>query len=246
MSTLEGHTVFITGSSRGIGAAAARLAASQGAKVIIHGRSHGDSLSQLADELDAAVVVFNVANRDAVHAAADELFGTFSKIDALINCAGWVNIKPFEELTEEDWLREFRVNLFGMGYVCQAILPKMREAGYGRVVNVGSLRSLQQLAAPRGVAYSTSKAAVLSMTTALAKEYAPQVNVNAVCPGFIETEMSHSWDDAVWQKARSALVGRVGTSEEVAELLVFLASKKSSFITGQTIVIDGGYSVAGK
>ena len=132
------------------------------------------------------------------------------------------------------------------GDICQAIAPAMVAARYGRIVNVTSIRGNTTTASARGMAYSASKAAVSNFTSALAKELAPTVNVNAVAPGFISTRISETWNDAVWQQARSALVGRIADPEEIGHLLAFLASEKASFITGQTVVADGGYTIAGK
>jgi 3-oxoacyl-[acyl-carrier protein] reductase len=167
-------------------------------------------------------------------------------IHSLINCAGHVNPKPFLDCTQEDWLLELNVNLLGTAYFCQAVAPIMVRAGYGRIVNVASLRGETITAAARGVAYSAAKAGVINLTAALAKEFAPTINVNAVAPGFIHTDMSENWNETVWDQARSALVGRVGRPEDIGEVLAFLASRRAAFVTGQTIVADGGYTMAGK
>ena len=122
----------------------------------------------------------------------------------------------------------------------------MAKAGYGRIVNITSIRGEAITASARAIAYSASKAAVANFTSALAKEFAPAVNVNAVAPGFIQTDISDSWPATVWQQVKTSLAGRIADPEEIGELLAFLASKKASFITGQTIVADGGYTIAGK
>jgi len=115
---------------------------------------------------------------------------------------------------------------------------------YGRIVNIASIRAFGSTSGRP--AYSASKAAVMNLTSVLAKEFAPDILVNAVAPGFIETPMSKVWDEEIWKKIKTALLGRVGQPKEIAEAILFLASDKASFITGQTIIVDGGYSISGK
>lgn len=248
MSTgeLGGRVVLITGSSRGIGAGAARVAHREGARVILHGRSVSPRLEALAAELGASYITCDVADGEAVRAAVSELLQRESMIHALINCAGDVHPKPWLESTDEDWSTEFQVNMLGTVHFCRAVAPVMLEGGYGRIVNVSSIRGEAELASARAMGYSASKAAVNSFTVALAKELAPVVAVNAVGPGFIHTDLSDTWNETVWNQARSALVGRVGEPEDIGEVLAFLASDRAKFITGQIVVVDGGYSVAGK
>lgn len=243
---MAGRVVMISGSSRGIGAATARAAAREGARVILHGRTPTQRLEDMAAALDAPAVTADVADAAAITAAIADGVAQQGPIDCLINCAGSVRARPFLEATDDDWLREINVNLMGAVHPCRAVAPGMVERGYGRIVNVASIRGERSAASARGMAYSAAKAAVSNFTAALAKELAPSVTVNAVSPGFVRTDMSASWNDAVWNQARSALVGRLGEPEDIAELLIFLASDRAAFITGQTIVADGGYTIAGK
>ncbi len=243
---LNGHRVLITGSSRGIGAATAREVHALGGRVVLHGRTESPPLLALARELDAEFIVADVGNRTAVDEAVRGLLERDPTLSALVNCAGQVTPKPFLAATDEDWLAEFRVNLLGVVHFCQAVAPAMQAAGYGRIVNVASIRGENATSSARGMAYSASKAAVSNFTATLAKELAPSVTVTAVSPGFIATDMSATWTDAVWQQAQTALVGRAGRAEDIAHLLAFLASEKSAFLTGQTFVADGGYTISGK
>ncbi|MDD3029055.1 MAG: SDR family NAD(P)-dependent oxidoreductase [Alphaproteobacteria bacterium] len=241
------RVIFITGSSRGLGAGAAKLAKKLGWLPVLHGREDSPALSALADELQSPKVVADVSDKKALSKAIEKTYEQLGRLDALVCCAGIVKPKPFLEMKEEDWQDEYQINVLGTIYACQTAIPLMlgQEHG-GRIVTISSLRGLSPTSAPRGVAYSISKAAIVNLTEALAKEFAPKVAVNAVAPGFIETDMSRSWNEAVWTQARSALLGRTGTPEEIAHAIMFLASRDASFITGQTLLVDGGYTCAGK
>lgn len=245
---LEGQTVLITGSSRGIGAATARVISDRGGRALLHGRTESRHLKELAEELGTRYLACDLAsvNADGVAAAIEDLLAEEPQIDALINCAGQVNPRPFLDCIDDDWLLEVRANLLSTVHLCQAVAPMMTRRGYGRIVNVSSIRGERTGASARGMAYSAAKAAISNFTAALAKELAPTVNVNAVAPGFVQTDISATWNDTVRRQASSSLVGRAGDPSEIAELLVFLASPRASFITGQTIVADGGYLLSGK
>lgn len=243
---LSGSTVLIMGSARGIGAATARLAYERGAHVILHGRTNSDHLLALADELEADYIACDVADRDAVRTSINTLFATGAEIDALVNCAGVMEPKPFLETTVDDWHSVFDVNVSGTVNAIQAVVPHMQERGTGRIVNVSSIRGLSITSSARGVAYSASKAAIVNLTATLAKEFAPTIAVNAVAPGFVETDNAQTWTDGVWAQVRSALLGRIAAPREIAEVILFLAGPAASFVTGQTWLADGGYALAGK
>ena len=168
------------------------------------------------------------------------------KIDALINCIGAVEAKPFLEMTDDDWINRYKDNFLGVVHFCQAVIPYMQKLKYGRIVNIASIRGHVVPTTRRDMPYSAAKAAIINFTAALAKDLAPEILVNAVSPGMVETDMAKTWNKVVWQQAKSALVGRVGKPEEIAEVLLFLVSDKASFITGQTIIVDGGYTISGK
>ncbi|HZL07628.1 MAG TPA: SDR family oxidoreductase [Candidatus Dormibacteraeota bacterium] len=241
-----GKTVLITGSARGIGAATARLASSLGAKVILHGRTASKSLQDLAAELNADWIANDVGDKNAVQQNVKDVIAKTGKIDVLIISAGIAPAEPFLEATDEHWLEVYRTNVLGVVNFCQAVIPHMQEQGYGRIVNVASIRGHATGPSSRVSAYSASKAAVINLTSSLAKEFAPNIAVNAVSPGFTETDITENWVDATWEKAKSSLLGRIGQPEEIAEAIVFLASDKARFITGQTLIVDGGYISAGK
>lgn len=237
---LQGKTILIPGSSRGIGAATAKLAKNYGAEVILHGRGESQDLRNLAKELNARYIFCDVADEVAVQNSIQGI----ERIDVLVNCAGITNSKVFIETTDEDWLEIFKVNVLGTTHFCKAVLPLMQKNGYGRVVNIASVRGYG-ITSGRA-AYSASKAAIINLTCTLAKEYAPTIAVNAIAPGFTRTDMSKTWGERVWNQVKQSLLNRIAEPEEIGEAICFLASEKASFITGQTLLVDGGYSIAGK
>lgn len=245
-SMLEGKVILITGSSRpnGIGAATAKVAKEYGAEIILHGKTESDGLKTIARDLDADFITCDVADEKTVKESIDKIIKQVGKIDVLVNCAGITNPKVFADTTDEDWMELFKVNVLGTVHFCQAVIPIMQKNNYGRIVNIASIRGYG-ITSGRA-AYSVSKAAIINLTSTLAKDYAPTIAVNAVSPGLTNTDMSKTWDEKVWKQVKSALLGRVAEPNEIAEVILFLASDKASFITGQTVLVDGGYTIAGK
>lgn len=244
---LRSKIILITGSSRGIGRETARIASKHyGAKVILHGKTRSGQLEKLAEELNAEYIACDTGDKKAVITTVNDIIKKTGRIDGLINSAGIVRPKPFLETGDEDWIEEYRTNLLGVVHFCQAVIPQMKKQKYGRIANVSSIRGIPPLASNRGISYSASKAAVINLTSSLAKEYAPYITVNSVAPGFINTDITQFWNDKVWQQAKTSLAERIGEPSDIAEALLFLVSDRASFITGQTIVVDGGYSLSGK
>jgi len=241
---LENKTILITGSSRGIGEATARLAKKYGATVILHGKEKSEKLLQLAKELEAHFIVADVRDTASVEEGLNTILSQGKKIDILVNCAGITNPKSFMDFTDTEWEEIFDVNVMGTVRFCRALIPHMQKNNSGKIVNIASIRGYGTTSGR--TAYSATKAAIINVTASLAKELAPSIRVNAVSPGFTQTDMSSTWSDKVWEQAKSSLLGRVGNPSEIAEAILFLASDKSSFIVGQTILVDGGYSIAGK
>jgi len=231
--------IFITGSSRGIGAAIARLAKERGYDVMLHGRSNSSHLMNLAIELDSKYIIFDITKDDEVERAVREI----NYIDVLVNSAG-VNIsKAFDNLTDSDWKAIYDVNLFGLVNVTRHVVPIMkRSKSTGKIINIASIKGLY--ASVGRVAYASSKAAVINLTTGLAKELAPGILVNAVAPGFTNTEMTDAtWSDRIQKQVGNILLKRMANPEEIAEIVLFLSSSANEYITGQTINIDGGFSI---
>lgn len=239
--TAEGETmketVLITGGSRGIGAAAARLFAAEGYRVVICCQKEIEKARTLAASLpDACAYQADVSDEAAVNAMIEEI----GRVDVLVNNAGIAMQKLFTDTTAEDWERIFRVNVTGMFYTCRAVLPGMIRRQSGRIVNISSMWG--ETGASCEVAYSASKAAVIGLTKALAKEVGLSgVTVNCVSPGVIETDMNQNLTD----EDKAALcdetpLNRIGTAEEAAQAILFLASERASFITGQILGVNGG------
>lgn len=242
---LKGKNILITGSSSGIGEATARLAKEYGAMPILHGREESEKLKSLARELSCEYIFCDVSNKESVESEVVRILQKIGKIDILVNSAGIAPSQEFLESTDEHWMEVFKVNVLGTTHFCQAVIPQMQKNKYGRIVNIASIRGYPITSG--NAAYSASKAAIVNITASLAKKFAPDVAVNAVAPGFTDTPMSKTRiDSKVMEQAKSSLIGRVGQPKEIAEAILFLASDRASFITGQTILVDGGYSISGK
>jgi len=241
---LKDKIILITGSSSGIGAATARLAKEYGATVILHGRTESENLKKLAQELNCNYIFCDVADKVAVDAEVQRILKKVKRIDCLVNCAGIAPRPSFMESTDEVWVDVYKVNVLGTVHFCQSVIPVMQKAKGGRIVNIASIRA--NTGTSGKPVYSATKAAIVNLTAVLAKDFAPDIYVNAVSPGYTDTPISKNWDEKVWKQVNTALVGRIAQPKEIAEAILFLASDKASFITGQTIVVDGGYSISGK
>lgn len=238
---LEGKTILITGSSRGIGAAIAKLAREYGAEVILHGRTESRELKKLAKELGASYITCNVADEKAVSKAIKKI----KKIDILINNAGINPSKIFAELELKDWEEIFGVNVFGIVNFSKSVLKYMTEKESGKIVNVASIKALNTVSGKP--AYAASKAAVMRITSSMAEEFAPyNIQVNAVAPGFTNTEMTkRTLSSKIKTQINKIPAKRMAEPKEIAEAVLFLASGKADYITGQTLIVDGGLSIAG-
>jgi NAD(P)-dependent dehydrogenase (short-subunit alcohol dehydrogenase family) len=242
---LEGLTVLITGSARGIGAATARLARQRGATVILHGRTESPELLQIAEELESPWMACDVRDRQAVSDAVRRVLDVVPRIDALVNNAGSTSHKTILEIEDDDWQRVFSINLVGPVHFVQAAVPHMLECGTGRIVNLSSMVGHSVNARPRNVAYGVAKAGMQNLTSAMAKAFAPAIAVNCVSPGFTTTDISRGWNERAWADARRSLVQRPADAKEIAEVVLFLAGPRSSFVTGQTWLVDGGFTLSG-
>lgn len=234
------RTVLIAGSSRGIGASAARQEAAAGSRVVLHGRSESAALKELAVELDAPYYSCDAQDGAGVAALVDSAVAEVGPINALICTVGTVTATDALSGSTEAWVDEFRSNVLGPVNFIRAVAPGMLAAGGGRIVTVSSIRGRDNLASPEVTGYSAAKAALENVTVSFAKALAPSVTVNSVAPGFVLTDMSETWSDEVRKEVATNLLGRAAQPEEIAALLCFLASDAASFITGQTILADGG------
>ncbi len=240
MTDLRGRTVLVAGSARGIGAETARQAAAAGATVVIHGRTMTEPLQRLSDELYARAIICDGRDEAAVRAEIAALERDGISVDALVCTLGAVSATPALDGSTEAWLDEFRSNVLAPSHFIRAVAPSMQRRGHGRVVTVSSIRGRDNLASAEVTGYGAAKAALENVTVAFAKELAPQVTVNAVAPGFALTDMSETWSPAVRDEVGRSLLGRAAQPAEIASVLVFLISDAASFITAQTILVDGG------
>ena len=236
---------LITGGSRGIGAACARLFARQGYGVGIVCRKAKDRAEALAEELAALgvpvkVYVCDVAQREQVQAMTAAFLREFGRIDVLVCNAGIARQELFTDITEASWREVMGVDLDGVFYCAQAALPDMLHRKAGKIITLSSMWG--QVGASCEVAYSTAKAGVIGMTKALAKELGPSgITVNCVAPGVIDTEMNGNLpQDIKDELAEETPLERLGTPEDVAQAVWFLASSAGDFFTGQVLAPNGG------
>lgn len=251
---LKDKVAIITGASRGIGKAIAKVLAREGAIVILIARS--DKVYDTAKEINALghkafAFKADVADFDQIDETVKKVLNKFGKIDILVNNAGIYPSMPLIDMTEEFWDKILAINLKGVFNCTKAVLPSMIKQRRGKIVNISSVTG-PMVSIPGMTAYSASKGGVSGFTRALALEVAQyNINVNAVCPGYIDTpgvreKMRKSGlspseiEERIRRLSQSVPLRRLGKPEEVAELVLFLVSDKSDYITGVEIVIDGG------
>jgi len=241
---LQGKISIITGAARGIGFEIARLFAREGAYVVIVDRKGAeDSASCLqAQGFDALAFSLDITDIEAVNRAVDIVVQSKGQIDILVNNAGIIARGGVLDLTREQWLKVMDVNLNGNFYFCKAVIPHMIRQKSGNIINITSVAGKMGdiTAAP---VYGTSKGAVNALTKSLARQLAEYgIRVNAVAPHAIETDMSAEWSEEKRLAVIEAIpLKRMGKPEEVAEAALFLASARASFITGETLNVNGGY-----
>lgn len=241
-------TVLITGASRGIGRAAAVLFGKNGYNVIVNYRKNAAAAEQVCAEIrdlggTAEPFCADVSDRSAVDKMADFAQSHFGGADVLVNNAGIAEQIMFRDITEEKWDRLFAVDVKGVYNCTQALLPHMVHEKYGRIINISSMWGIT--GASCEVHYSAAKAAVIGFTKALAKELGPSgITVNAVAPGVVDTEMNGLLDNDTMEclKAETPL-GRIGSAEDIARSILYLASEGASFITGQVLSVNGGFVI---
>ena len=246
MFDLKGKVAIVTGAGHGIGKEIALTLARAGADVVV--TDVADTVFETQREIESLkvqslAVKCDVGDRQDVENAKNLTLQKFPRIDILVNNAGIYPQKPFLEMTEEDWHKVVHINLYGVFHFTKAFLPGMVERKYGKIINLSSI-SGPVVAFPNLVHYSSSKGAISGFTKALALEMAPfKINVNAVAPGPIDVGGMPADETIMAMIVRGIPLGRMGKPLDVANLILFLACDESNFITGQTIVSDGGYSI---
>ncbi len=237
---LAGRRAIVTGAAAGIGRAVAEAFARAGAAVVVLDRD-GDRARSVAGELGASAVVADVADGAALAAAFAEAAGLLGGLDVVVNNAGVGDVKALHRYADADWDRLVGVNLKGTFNGLRSAVPLLRAAGGGSIVNVASLSGLRPT---RGEApYSAAKAGVIALTASAALEYGPEIRVNCVSPGFVETPLTAGLlsRPEVRDRVEGRIpLGRVGTPVEIANVVTFLASDLASYMTGANLVVDGG------
>ena len=241
-------TVLITGASRGIGKEIAIKFAREGYKVVLNYNSSESKAKDLATQIEklgvrCLTIKADVAVESEVIAMVTLALKEFGKIDVLVNNAGVALSKLFQLTSMDEIARVFGVNTFGVINTSKAVVPNMVSEKCGKIINISSIWG--RVGASMETIYSASKGAVIAFTMALAKELAPSnISVNCVCPGVIDTDMllEYSDDDKAELKNQTPL-NRLGTPEDVANAVYFLASDNATFITGQVITVDGGFAL---
>lgn len=241
---LKNKIALITGSSRGIGRATALLFAREGAKVVVNCSSSEKEANRVVDEIktlgsDAVCIKCDVSDEKQVKRMVEEAVRKFGKIDILVNNAGIVFDVPFKERTVEQWKRTMDVNLLGAFLCSKYVAPHMPKGG--KIVNVSSTNGIYSFH-PSSADYDASKAGVIILTRDLAQEFAPDIFVNCIAPGWVDTAMNKDLPrDFIESESEKIYLKRFAQPEEIAKAILFLASDDASYITGITLTVDGGY-----
>ncbi len=245
---LKDKTALITGGGRGIGLATALLMMSEGARVGIVelNEAHIQHALETAASQGYSLKAYrgDVSRKDQVEGFMEAFVRDFGKIDILVNNAGIAISRPFMEKTVEDWVKTLEVNLIGVFLCAQAAAKHMLARKSGKIVNISSIRGIDHCGREGIMDYSAAKAGVINLTKTMAKELAPFINVNTVAPGHTLTEMTAPLPDAIKKNMiDGSYLKRMAQPEDIAKAILFLASEDSNFITGQLLLVDGGFSL---
>ena len=244
MFELEGKCALITGASGGIGGSIARALYAQGAKVALSG-TRIDPLKALADDLGdrAFIVPCNLSDVDAVKALPQKASEEMGGIDILVNNAGITKDNLFMRMSDDDWHQVINVNLTSTMHLMKSVMRTMMKQRFGRIINITSIVGVTGNAGQ--VNYAASKAGMIGMTKSFAQEIATRgITANCIAPGFIETAMTAELPENVIKNMLDAIPqGRMGQADEIAASVAFLASNEASYITGQTLHVNGGMAM---
>lgn len=245
----HGKVVWVTGSSSGIGEATIKEFASLGADVVIHYYQHKEQAESIEKfiqshyQVETLLVQGDVANEEDVKRMVEEVLSKFGQIDVLVNNAGIAIDTMFEDKTVDNFRRTLDVNLIGTFLMGKYIGKIMFNQKTGRIINISSTNGIDTVY-PESIDYDASKAGVLSLTKNLAIQYAPYVLVNTLAPGWVNTPMNQELDsEMIEAEEKKILLGRFASPEEIAHVVVFLASDKASYINASVLRVDGGFYV---
>lgn len=245
MDKFKDQVVLITGASRGIGKATALEFGKEGATVIVNFKKEENKADEVVQQIiasggNAIAIHADVSQEEEVQAMVNAVMEKFGKIDVLVNNAGIVIDKPFTERTVQDWNITLAVNLVGP-FICSKIVgPLMKKAGSGRIINISSDNAYSS-PSPESVDYDATKAGLISLTKNLAIQYAPEVLVNSIAPGWVDTDMNAELPkEMIEEQISRSFLKRMATPEEIAKPVLFLASDDASYIDGQVFIVNGG------
>ncbi|QTQ13364.1 3-oxoacyl-ACP reductase FabG [Treponema parvum] len=236
---------IITGAAQGIGKATAErfLKEDYQAAVVDINKEKLEKVYLNGDYNKEQILIYgcDISDSHAVNDMTAAILKKVKHIDVLVNCAGIVQTGKIKDMSDDEWEKTFKVNLFGMFYLCRAVIPTFEAQKHGKIVNVSSLAG-KNGGINSGAAYSASKAGVISLTRTLAKELAPyNINVNAIAPGMVDTEILQKYTEEQRSNTMKTIpLGRFGRPDEIANVIYFLSSEESSYITGELIDINGG------
>ena len=245
---LAGRKAVVTGGNSGLGAAMAYALGSAGASVMLVARRE-DALADSAGFLrkrgiDASFIQADLSDLDSITDLSQAIMARMGGVDILVNAAGVNTRQPLAEVTPASWNTQLSLNLSAPFFMTQGLAPTMAESGWGRIINLGSLQSFR--AFQDGAHYGAAKGGIVQLTRALAQEWSPKgITCNAIAPGFFPTALTapvFKNPDVVARNAAQTCLGRNGQLEDIYGVTVFLASEASAYITGQTIMLDGGFT----
>jgi len=248
MIDLTGKVALVTGGSRGIGRAIAEKLASLGARVVVNYHSNEAAANEVVEEIrsaggEAIAVRGDVRNPEDARRMVKTALDTFGRLDILVNNAGTTRDNLLALMKEEDWDLVLETNLKGTYQVTKAAIRSMMKQRSGRIINITSVAGVA--GNPGQTNYSAAKAGIIGFTKSLAKEIGPRnITVNAVAPGYVPTDLTADLPEELIQRAVELTpLGRLGTVEDVANVVAFLASDEAGFITGQVLRVDGGMAI---
>jgi 3-oxoacyl-[acyl-carrier protein] reductase len=246
---LNGRSGIVTGASKGIGAAIATKFALEGANVLINYNKSKEQVADLVDSLkdnpqvSGKIIAYraDISNLSQIRMLVAKSLREFGRIDILVNNAGILISKHFLDVREKDYNKVMDVNLKGAFFLCQAVAPIMLRQRHGKIINISSVSALAQRSALTYADYVCSKTGMIGLTRSLAVILGPNINVNAICPGTVKTDMIAWMPERIMDSmTQESLLNRLGKPEDIATAALFLASDESDFITGEIITVAGG------